>query len=92
MNISPFTLLLFVVRRQRIVQSGGSTRLFGIKATIRIVGRKTSEKWIEDGCKMYETRLKPNNVDVQTEWCKTNDALIKNVKSDVSGAVQASLA
>jgi len=66
--------------------------LFGIKATIRIVGRKTSEKWIEDGCKMYETRLKPNNVDVQTEWCKTNDALIKNVKSDVSGAVQASLA
>jgi len=56
--------------------------LSAIKATIRIVGRRSSEKWIEQGCQMYETRLKPNNVDVSTEWCKSNDALIKNVKSD----------
>mmetsp|Transcript_16735 Transcript_16735/g.21834 ORF Transcript_16735/g.21834 Transcript_16735/m.21834 type:complete len:231 (-) Transcript_16735:131-823(-) len=65
-----------------VQHASSTTRLHGIKATIRIVGRKTSEKWIEEGCKMYETRLRPNNVDVVTEWCKNNDALIKNVQND----------
>lgn len=63
------------------------TRLFGIKATIRIVGRKTSEKWIEQGCYMYETRLRPNNVDVITEWYKDNSSLVKNVQKDAAKSV-----
>jgi hypothetical protein len=57
--------------------------LFGVKVTIRIVGRKGSEKWIEDGCEMYRTRLRtPANVELTTEWHKTNEALVKGVESD----------
>ena len=59
------------------------TRQFAVKATIRIVGKKTSDKWIEQGCQMYETRLRPNNIDLDTEWYKTNGALIKSVQSDM---------
>eukprot|EP00977_Amphora_coffeiformis_P002843 scaffold528_cov165-Amphora_coffeaeformis.AAC.55 len=62
-----------------------STRLCGIKVTIRIVGRKGgSEKWVEDGCEMYVKRLKPANVDLVTEWHKSNELLIKGVESDWS--------
>lgn len=61
------------------------TSLFGIKVTIRIVGRKGgSEKWVEDGCDMYIKRLKPANVELVTEWHKTDEALIKGVQSDWS--------
>ena len=61
------------------------TRLYGIKVTIRIVGRKGGgEKWIEDGCDMYVKRLKPANVDLVTEWHKSNEALIKGIESDWS--------
>ena len=49
---------------------------------IRIVGRKTSEKWIEEASLMYETRLKPSNVAVETTWHKDNPALIKGVETD----------
>lgn len=56
--------------------------LSAIKVTIRIVGRKNSERWIEDGCDMYLKRLKPANVDLVTEWHKSNEALIKGVQSD----------
>ena len=58
------------------------SRLCAIKVTIRIVGRKNSEPWIEDGCDMYLQRLKPANIDVTTEWHKTNQALVKGVESD----------
>lgn len=58
------------------------SRLFAIKVTIRIVGRKNREQWIEDGCDMYLQRLKPANIDLATEWHKTNDALVKGVQSD----------
>lgn len=52
----------------------------GQEVKIRIVGRKNgSEQWIEDGYKMYETRLKPSSVDLVTVWHKNNDDLIKNV-------------
>lgn len=50
---------------------------------IRIVGRKNgSEPWIEDGYKMYETRLRPSTVDLITIWHKNNDDLVKNVLSE----------
>ena len=50
---------------------------------IRIVGRKNgSESWIEDGYKMYETRLRPSTVDLITIWHKNNDDLVKNVLSE----------
>jgi 23S rRNA (pseudouridine1915-N3)-methyltransferase len=55
----------------------------GLKTTIRIVGRKSgSESWLEDACSMYETRLKPANIDVQTEWHKNDQSLTKGVQSD----------
>jgi 23S rRNA pseudoU1915 N3-methylase RlmH len=54
----------------------------GLKVNIRIVGRKQSEKWIEEGCEMYETRMRANGVSVETTWHKDNAALIKNVQAD----------
>ncbi|KAL7566431.1 hypothetical protein ACA910_000912 [Epithemia clementina (nom. ined.)] len=61
------------------------TRQFAVKVIVRIVGKKSSgEKWIDQGCQMYETRLRPNNVDVVTEWYKTNDALVRSVQNDIS--------
>jgi 23S rRNA pseudoU1915 N3-methylase RlmH len=60
----------------------------GMKVTIRIVGRKSgSEKWLEEACKMYETRLRPANIDVDTQWHKNNDALIKGVQGDFTKGV-----
>ena len=65
------------------VKSFPRTRLFGIKVTIRIVGRKGgSEKWVEEGCDMYVKRLKPAGVELVTEWHKSNEALVKGVHSD----------
>jgi 23S rRNA (pseudouridine1915-N3)-methyltransferase len=56
----------------------------GMKINIRIVGRKSSERWLEEGCEMYETRLRPSNVEVETTWHKDNPALIKGVEGDRS--------
>jgi 23S rRNA (pseudouridine1915-N3)-methyltransferase len=68
--------------RQRVASSS-TTRCMGLKTTIRIVGRKSgSESWLEDACSMYETRLKPANIDVQTEWHKNDQSLTKGVQSD----------
>lgn len=55
-----------------------------MKINIRIVGRKSSEPWLEEGCEMYETRLRPSNVEVETTWHKDNPALIKGVEGDQS--------
>jgi 23S rRNA (pseudouridine1915-N3)-methyltransferase len=55
----------------------------GCEVKIRIVGRKNgSEPWIEDGYKMYETRLRPSTVDLITIWHKNNDELVNNVLSE----------
>jgi 23S rRNA (pseudouridine1915-N3)-methyltransferase len=54
----------------------------GMKVNIRIVGRKSSESWLEEGVQMYETRLQPSNVDVETIWHKDNAALIRGVEMD----------
>jgi len=55
-----------------------------MKVNIRIVGRKSSEPWLEGGVEMYETRLKPSNLQVETTWHKDNSALIKGVDMDRS--------
>ena len=54
----------------------------GMNVNIRIVGRKSSERWLEEGCEMYETRLRPSSVQVETTWHKDNAALIKGVEND----------
>ena len=58
------------------------TYLAAMKVNIRIVGRKTSEPWLEEGVQMYETRLQSSNVDVETTWHKDNTALLKGVEAD----------
>jgi 23S rRNA (pseudouridine1915-N3)-methyltransferase len=55
-----------------------------MKVNIRIVGRKTSEPWLEDGVEMYETRLSSSNVEVETTWHKDDAALVKGVEQDRS--------
>jgi len=55
--------------------------------TIRIVGRKSSAKWIEEACSEYGKRLRGGGgggggIDCSTEWYKTNDALVKAVSGD----------
>lgn len=54
----------------------------GMKVHIRIVGRKSSEPWLEAGVTMYETRLKPSNVEIETTWHKDDSGLLKGVKAD----------
>ena len=66
--------------------AGGVKSLYmGMNVNIRIVGRKSgSEKWLEEATTMYETRLKPSNVQVETTWHKDNQALAKGVETDRS--------
>ena len=56
----------------------------GMKVNIRIVGRKSSEPWLEEGVDMYEKRLRPSNVEVDTTWHKDNAALMKGIDMDRS--------
>lgn len=70
-------------RRER--HHGSTTCLrMGMKVNIRIVGRKSSERWLEEACEMYETRLRPSNVEVETTWHKDNTGLVKGVEGDFS--------
>ncbi len=63
---------------------GSSNELrMGMEIKIRIVGRKNgSEKWLEDAYNMYDTRLNPSTIDVETVWHKTDYDLTKNVLND----------
>mmetsp|Transcript_24342 Transcript_24342/g.37507 ORF Transcript_24342/g.37507 Transcript_24342/m.37507 type:complete len:215 (-) Transcript_24342:378-1022(-) len=70
-------------QRQRQRQTPESTITMGMQIKIRIVGRKNgSEKWLEDAYQMYETRLRPSNVQVDTLWHKTDTDLLKHVHAD----------
>ena len=62
----------------------GNKIYMGMKINIRIVGRKSSEPWLEDGVDMYEKRLRPSNVEVDTTWHKDNAALMKGIDMDRS--------
>ena len=60
-------------------------QLDAMQVTIRIVGKKSGgEKWIDEACSMYQTRLRPANIDVETTFLKSDDALVKAVEGDYS--------
>ena len=55
----------------------------GLDIKIRIVGRRNgSEQWLDDAYGMYETRLRPSNINIETIWHKNNNELIKGTRSD----------
>ena len=62
----------------------------GLQIKIRMVGREKSgshDQWIQEACQMYTTRLQTANVEIQTEWHKTDAALVKSViGGDLSGS------
>jgi 23S rRNA (pseudouridine1915-N3)-methyltransferase len=81
--IQPLVLYSGPASTQR--RLGMDSLSMGMKINIRIVGRKAgSEKWLEAGVAMYETRLRPSSLEVKTTWHKDNDALVKGVETDQS--------
>lgn len=79
----------YVGRSIRIKHGGTTSRTnklqMGLDIKIRIVGRKNgSEQWLEEAYDMYETRLKPSNINIKTIWHKNNNELIKGTRSDSS--------
>eukprot|EP00586_Coscinodiscus_wailesii_P022395 CAMPEP_0172512256 /NCGR_PEP_ID=MMETSP1066-20121228/242944_1 /TAXON_ID=671091 /ORGANISM="Coscinodiscus wailesii, Strain CCMP2513" /LENGTH=126 /DNA_ID=CAMNT_0013291983 /DNA_START=29 /DNA_END=410 /DNA_ORIENTATION=+ len=55
----------------------------GMDIKIRIVGRRSGcEQWLQDAYSMYETRLRPSTLEVETIWHKNDDDLVKGVRSD----------
>ena len=57
-----------------------------LQVKIRMVGREKAgshDQWIAEACQMYTTRLRSSNVDLETEWHKTNDQLVKGITNDV---------
>ena len=54
----------------------------GLEVKIRIVGRKNAEKWLDDGYAVYEKRLRPAGINVETTYHKNDQELIKGVKAD----------
>merc|ERR1719162_36303 len=73
-----------VTRSQVVPTSDVVVLQMGMKINIRIVGRKSSEPWLEDGVDMYETRLKPSNINIETTWHRDNVGLMKGYSMDVS--------
>lgn len=64
-------------------KAGRNVLSMGMEITIRIVGKKNScENWLQDAYSVYETRLQPSTIKVETAWCKNNDKLIMAVESD----------
>jgi 23S rRNA pseudoU1915 N3-methylase RlmH len=54
-----------------------------MKVTIRIVGRKSGgQTWLDEACAMYQKRLRPCGMDVETEFYKSNENLVRIVGSD----------
>jgi 23S rRNA (pseudouridine1915-N3)-methyltransferase len=85
MECSAYTSFFLSTPLQRPLYSNRkSTQLrMGMEIKIRIVGRKNgSEQWLEDAYNMYDTRLRPSTIDVETMWHKNNDELTKNVLND----------
>mmetsp|Transcript_27330 Transcript_27330/g.78777 ORF Transcript_27330/g.78777 Transcript_27330/m.78777 type:complete len:137 (+) Transcript_27330:89-499(+) len=53
-----------------------------LEVKIRIVGRKNAEKWLDDGYAVYEKRLRPAGINVETTYHKSDQELIKGVTAD----------
>ena len=57
----------------------------GLDVKIRMVGRKNGgEKWLESAYDTYETRLQSSNVNVDTQYHKNDDELMKYIAIDES--------
>eukprot|EP00578_Thalassiosira_sp_NH16_P029969 CAMPEP_0181079100 /NCGR_PEP_ID=MMETSP1071-20121207/1848_1 /TAXON_ID=35127 /ORGANISM="Thalassiosira sp., Strain NH16" /LENGTH=150 /DNA_ID=CAMNT_0023160477 /DNA_START=534 /DNA_END=986 /DNA_ORIENTATION=+ len=55
----------------------------GLEVKIRMVGRKNGgEKWLESAYSTYDTRLKPTNLGVTTQYHKNDIELIRAVEAD----------
>jgi 23S rRNA pseudoU1915 N3-methylase RlmH len=53
-----------------------------LHVTIRMVGKKSGgEPWIDAGCQMYTTRLRPI-MTLDVVYYKDNDQLVKSVQND----------
>lgn len=69
--------------RQTSSSSSSSNLYMGLQVNIRIVGRKNGgESWLDQAYAIYESRLKPTNLDVTTHWHKNDEELIKAATSD----------
>lgn len=72
-------------RQTSRVKRGKSTSLplsMALEVKIRIVGRKGAEKWLDDGYAVYEKRLRPAGINVQTHYHKNDNDLVKGVTAD----------
>lgn len=57
----------------------------GLDVKIRMVGRKNGvEKWLETAYDTYDRRLKSSNVNVETQYHKNDDELLKSIEADES--------
>lgn len=64
-------------------RAGTSSLSMGMDVKIRIVGKaRGGEQWLEDAYSIYETRLRPSNIGVETVWHKNDDELVKGVSAD----------
>jgi len=82
-----------VTNRHRILSSecrcrsstatGKTTALHALKVAIRIVGKKSSERWIEEGIGIYTKRMKAT-IDLETTWHKDDSSLVAGVDGDLS--------
>ena len=58
--------------------------LQAMEIKIRMVGKKNAEKWLDEGYDIYDKRLKPANINVETIYHKSDAELIKNVNADMA--------
>lgn len=61
-----------------------SVALQAVKVTMRMVGKRKAENWLEQGCDMYAGRLRSAGIDWETVVHKNDDALIQGVAGDMS--------
>lgn len=58
--------------------------LHAMKVTLRMVGKRKGDNWLEQGCEMYEIRLRSAGIDWETVVHKNDEALIQAVAVDTS--------
>ena len=60
-----------------------TTISMGLEVKIRMVGRKNGgEKWLESAYSTYDTRLRPTNLNVSTQYHKNDVELVRGIESD----------
>jgi len=60
-----------------------ATISMGLEVKIRMVGRKNGgEKWLESAYSTYDTRLRPTNLNVSTQYHKNDVELVRGIEAD----------